>query len=200
MGNEWKNYIVQTRWVTDSSGKEHSYQIPPSWKLELLIWDIFNALDSTQDLPSTLDNYTQAIIAVSLVLDMKAEDIEELFTIEEIMDIFGQIWDCIAPTAEEVLEVAKMEEKTKVDFSIDQALAMFAVECGWAPDRVLDMPKRQVVPLAEAISEYVSQRMKFTAAIHGVDVDEGAKADVTTQIEDEKYWRDLAKEIPVEVR
>lgn len=202
MGNEWKNYIVQTRWVTDSSGKEHFYQIPPSWKLELLIWDIFTDLDDpSQDLSSLINNYDYALQAVSLILDLKPEVIEESFTIDVIMAVFSEVWDCIAPTEEEVKGIITTKiGKVSDEFTMDQCLAMFAVECGWEPARVLEMPKMQVVPLTEAISDYVAQRMRFQAAIHGVDVDEGAKDAVSTQIEDEGYWRDLSKELPVEVK
>lgn len=200
MANEWKDYIVQTRRVIDSSGKEHTYQIPPSWKLELLIWDIFHSLELNQDIASTVDNFDLVMKAVSLVLDLEPTEIEELFALDDIEDIFAQIWVCIAPSEEELRLVETHVGREQQSFTIDQALAMFAVECGWDPSRVLEMPKRQVIPLAEAISEYVSQRMKFQAAIHGIDVDEGAKGATNTQIEDERYWKDLSKELPIEVK
>jgi hypothetical protein len=205
MNNDWRDFIVRTRRIVDNAGCEHLLKIPPSWKIELQIWEIFESVTEAVDLEIYLQNFDLIVKVVALLLDLSVEYVEDNFESEEIEAIFSTVWVSISPNLEKAMEEAEFTAKSQAaeSFSLSKALAMFSVECGWLPEHVLEMPRVQVLKLSTAIAEYIAQQMKFTAAIHGVSVDseEGAGLDGDTQIKDETYWKDLAAQgIPVEVK
>lgn len=199
--NDWHTFVTQTRLVVGQSGRTYSYSIPPSWKIELQLWDIFQELQLPHDLDSYLHSLDLVCAVVGAVLGIPSSEVENEFDFETVEHVFEEVWSYINPT--EIIEAEKARpdlDKTShgVEFNLANVLAMFGVECGYLPSDVLDMPRRQVIALAEAVSKYVSQKLKFQAAIHGAEVDSEAEP---AQIDNENYWQSLAaKGLPVEVR
>ena len=189
MSNDWKTFIVTTKYVTDLQGSEYRYQIPPSWKSELLIWDILENSPNVQaaDLESILSAFDAVSEAVTFVLQIpKQKNIEDIFDGDTIEEVFTNVWESISTLPESVVKSAKEATKQKPteDFSLSTALALFAAECGWTPDQVLALPKIQVMSLVSSISEYISQNMKFQAAIHGIPLDEPGSTQTSSSTSD----------------
>lgn len=179
MANDWKIFIVTTKYVTDLNGSVYEYQIPPTWKTELLLWEILeNSPDvDVTNLASITDAFEAVTHAVAFVLQIPdREKIEDLFDGDSIERVFSDVWDSVSVIPDEVLKSAKeaTNQKFTDDFSLSTALALFAAECGWTPDQVLSLPKVQVMSLVSSISDYVTQNMKFQAAIHGIPIEEPA--------------------------
>lgn len=177
MSNDWKTFIVTTKYVTDLQGFEYKYQIPPSWRSELLLWDILENSPNSQaaDLESILSAFDAVSKAVTFILQIpKQKNIEDIFDGESIETVFTEIWESISTLPEKLVKSAKaaVHKGPEEEFSLATALALFATECGWTPDQVLSLPKIQVMSLVSAISDYISQNMKFQAAIHGIPLDE----------------------------
>jgi hypothetical protein len=210
MANDWKTFIVTTKYVTDLQGVEYAYQIPPSWKTELLVWEILESSPEVNatSLSSVLTAFDIISEAVTFILKLpKDNNIEDTFDGESIEQVFTEIWNCISVIPEHIVQSAKASQKTSSDeFSLSTALALFAAECGWTPEQVLSLPKVQVMCLVSSISEYVSQNMKFQAAIHGIPLEE-ERSDTTSsnspesaQIDIERQMRDfMAAGLPIEV-
>ncbi|MEM4720583.1 MAG: hypothetical protein QXT73_00800 [Candidatus Methanomethylicaceae archaeon] len=199
--NDWHTFVTQTRLVTDQSGHTYSYLVPPSWKTELQLWDVFQELQLPHDLDSYLHSLDLVCAVVGIVLGIPRSVVENEFDFETVERVFEEVWSYINPA--EIIEEEKSKTASTVsvskdsEFNLANVLAMFGVECGYLPSDVLDMPRRQVIALAEAVSKYVSQKLKFQAAIHGAEVDGEAEP---AQIDNEDYWRSLAaKGLPVEV-
>lgn len=208
MSNDWKNFVVTIKYVTDLNGKKYFYQIPPSWKTELQIWEI---LENSSDLEvhdfesalSAVDTVCQiiGILLFEFPVDGCVEDCFDSSTIEQI---FADIWQSIQGSSPQAIQelAGKSLPTTKTDdFSMASALAMFACECGWTPDQVLSLPKIQVIQLTSAISEHTSQRMKFHAAIHGVPIsDDSSGTPIGAQINIEDQINEFRGQgLPVEV-
>lgn len=208
MSNDWKNFVVSTKHVSDLNGKIYTYQIPPAWKTELQIWEILESSPSleVQDFDSALAAIDTVCQIVSILLpDLSIEDsIDNLFDSGTIESIFTDVWQSImdsTPQTPSETPTSPHSASKKADFSIASALAMFACECGWMPEQVLSLPKIQVIQLTSAISEHTSQRMKFQAAIHGVPIqDDSASPSFGTQINIEDQIQDFQTQgLPVEV-
>lgn len=177
MSNDWKSFIVTTHYVTDLEGTDYSYQIPPTWKTELLVWDLLEKAPGTkcESLHSVLEAFDSICQVVAMLLGVpKDKNVEDLFDSGSIEQVFTNIWESISNAIpENLIKAAKSatQQPPQEDFSLAQALAMFAVECGWLPEQVLNLPKIQVITLTSSISDYVSQSMKFQASIHGIPLD-----------------------------
>jgi len=173
MANDWKSFIVTTKYVTDLQGVEYSYSIPPSWKTELLIWEILEQAPqvNVESIESALEAFEVICDVVTFVINFpRHQNIEESFDSEGIETVFTDVWQSVVDSS--VKELAQAPSTTPPsDFSLAQALAMFATECGWTPEQVLSLPKVQVLSLTTSISDYVTQRLKFQAAIHGVPLE-----------------------------
>lgn len=211
MANDWKTFIVTTKYVTDLQGVEYSYQIPPTWKTELLVWEILESSPNTDmsSLTSVLTAFDTISEAVSFILKLpKNKNIEDLFDGESIEQVFTHIWECISVVPEHIVKSAKSatQQSSSEEFSLSSALALFAAECGWTPEQVLALPKIQVMSLVTSISDYVSQNMKFQAAIHGIPLEEEGSAPTSSnssepaQIDIERQMREFqAAGLPIEV-
>lgn len=209
MSNEWKNFVVTIKYVTDLNGKRYSYQIPPAWKTELLIWDV---LENSPELEAS--DFESALNAVDTVckilevilIDLRPEDsIDEIFDSGTIESIFSDVWQSMQNANPKSFKdgslVSTQTPSDTDDFSMAKALAMFACECGWTPEQVLALPKIQVIELTSAISEHTSQRLKFQAAIHGVPIEDSASSSVGAQINIEDQIREFSSMgLPVEVK
>jgi len=202
--DDWRDFVVQVRRVQDLKGREHSFTVPPSWKTELQFWELFESFSaSTSTLQDHLSNFDLVAAAVALVLGISLERVDD-FSSEQIEGVFNEVFTHIIPNPTDV-EVAVTQQKGKKkgqEFSLSDALAMFGSECGWLPADILEMPRKQVFLLAEAVTQYVAQKMKFQAAIHGADIEGGgAGTPGKAQIDSEEYWMNLQSQgLPVEVR
>lgn len=207
MSNDWKNFVVSIKYATDLNGKKYSYQVPPSWKTELQIWEILENSPSMEisDLNSAFTAVDTVCQILNVILnDLSPDDvIEDLFDSATIEQVFTDIWKTIIDAPQAMQEsIVGETPRSDENFSIAGALAMFACECGWMPEQVLSLPKIQVVQLTSAISEHTSQRLKFQAAIHGVPISEdSASPSMGTQINIEDQINEFRSQgLPVEVQ
>ena len=200
---EWKLFVGTKKYVLDLHGVEYSYDLPPSWKVELQIWEIISRAGDLEitDLQTAFQTIDVLSEVVALVLGIPpTRNFDDLFCVEVIQQVFSDVWLSLQDTKLQGVESTfAASEASPEGFSIAKALSMFAVECGWTPSQVLELPKVQVVELTKAISDYVSHKMKFQAAIHGVDVD-GSKSGDYTQIDNEDEMQKLKQQgLPIEV-
>jgi hypothetical protein len=202
--DDWQTFIIQTRRVVDSNGREFFYRVPPAWRIELQLWDLFKDIVEPNNVESYLNNYDLICKSVALLLETFPEIVEESFVSDEIERIFHEVWEFILPNPEDLKQSPKSSggKKGEEESSMRYALSMLGVECGFLPEDVLNMPRQQVLLLTEAISQYISQKMKFQAAIHGADIEGGgAGTSNTAQIDSEEYWTNLkAQGLPIEVK
>ncbi len=208
MANDWKSFIVTPYYVTDLNGVEYVFFLPPSWKTELLIWDILESSSGFEisDITSALAAVDSLSKIVALLLNFPpSKKVEELFDGETIENAFITTWHSILDSTIPGTEGKPLPASSpkKEEFNLAQALAMFACECGWTPDQVLSLPKVQVVQLTQAISEYAGHRMKFQAAIHGCPLETGndsASYAPDAQIDIEKQISQFQEHgLPIEV-
>ncbi len=202
----WKSFLVERHSVEDVNGNLIYYQVPPSWRLELQLWDLLEtAFSKSPDLNEVFSDDEVVLDFVALALGISKSDVEERLDSESIESTFLDVWNYIAPTPDEIKTaneyMTTIEDMHKDLFS--HAIAMFAVECGWFPDQILDLPKVQVSALGAAISTYLSDRMKFQASIHGAKLegDESAPDSSNfTKLDDEAALRGLQLDgLPIEI-
>lgn len=206
MTNSWHAFLVQTKTYVDVNNVELTLTLPPSWIVELQLWELLET-SLLSSLDATLGDPDSVIQALSFFTGLSVIEIEDRFDGETIEKMFIDLWEAIKPQDNEIAEAQKAE-KTLVEHEVDlftHSLAMFAVECGWVPMKVLSMPKRQINILGSAISEYVANRLRFQAAIHGAEIEgepSGKSAQNVTQLgEDVDILRDLqSRGLPIEVR
>ena len=197
--------MTQNKTYADVNGVEFSITLPPSWILELQLWEL---LESTilKNPEQALGDPDSVIRALSFFNGLPIQEIEDRFDGETIEQMFLDLWESIKPLDEELKEAEKAS-LTVMEHEINlftHSLAMFAVECGWAPQKVLSMPKRQINILGASISDYIANRLKFQAAIHGAELEGGTdnhSVQNVTRLDDADVLRDLQmKGLPIEVR
>jgi len=202
----WRAFLTQTKTYTDVNGVELTVTLPPSWLIELQLWEILeeSLFDS---FGKTLGDPDSVIQALSFFTGLSIQEIEDRFSGDVIEQMFIDLWDSIKPETQEI-QAAQKAEKSLLEHEVDlftHSLAMFAVECGWTPMIVLSMPKRQINLLGSAVSDYVASRLKFHAAIHGAEIEgePGAQSaqNVTQLGDDVDILKQLQSQgLPIEVR
>ena len=206
MANSWHAFLVQSKTYVDVDDVELTVSLPPSWLVELQLWEMLES-SLLSSIEISVADPDSIIHALSLFTGLTVQEIEDRFDGSTIEQMFIDLWESIKPQDQEI-EEAKKAEKTLVEHEVDlftHSLAMFAVECGWVPMKVLSMPKRQINILGSSISQYVSDRLRFQAAIHGAEIDGesgGKSAQNVTQLGDDiDLLRDLqSRGLPIEVR
>jgi len=210
MANDWKSFVVTPLYLTDLNDTEYVINLPPSWKTELLIWDILEKTSGfdIKDYETAFDAVDSVCKILALLLNFPpSKKVEDLFDSGTIEATFAAVWNSIVETAIATPKTDKTSSKSSPpkadDFNLAQALAMFACECGWMPEQVLSLPKIQVMQLTQAISEYAGHRLRFQAAIHGCPIDSepnSASSVPNTQIDIERQLQDFqAAGLPIEV-
>lgn len=206
MSTSWKVFLTKTKTYTDVNGVELTVTLPPSWIVELQLWELLEETLLINPLESSLGDPETVIGALSFFTGLSVSEIEDRFDSDTIELMFFDLWESIRPLEEEVHEAEKasmtvMQQEINL---FTHSLAMFAVECGWAPLKVLSMPKRQINMLGAAVSDYIANRLRFQAAIHGAELDGDDQSQSTqnvTKLDDADVLRDLQmKGLPIEVR
>lgn len=206
MSTSWKVFLTKTKTYTDVNGVELTVTLPPSWIVELQLWELLEETLLINPLESSLGDPETVIGALSFFTGLSVSEIEDRFDSDTIELMFLDLWESIRPLEEEVHEAEKasmtvMQQEINL---FTHSLAMFAVECGWAPLKVLSMPKRQINMLGAAVSDYIANRLRFQAAIHGAELDGDDQSQSTqnvTKLDDADVLRDLQmKGLPIEVR
>ena len=206
MNSSWHTFIVQSKTYVDVNGVKLTVSLPPSWIVELQLWEMLEETLLGNPLSNEMGDPESVIQALSFFNQLPVQEIEDRFDGDTIELMFLDLWESIKPTEEDVKEASKaavnvMQHEINL---FTHSLAMFAVECGWAPQKVLTMPKRQINILGAAISDYIANRLKFQAAIHGAELDGdsgGQSAQNVTRMDDADVLRGLqAKGLPIEVQ
>jgi len=206
VSTSWKVFLTKTKTYTDVNGVELTVTLPPSWIVELQLWELLEETLLINPLESSLGDPETVIGALSFFTGLSVSEIEDRFDSDTIELMFLDLWESIRPLEEEVHEAEKasmtvMQQEINL---FTHSLAMFAVECGWAPLKVLSMPKRQINMLGAAVSDYIANRLRFQAAIHGAELDGDDQSQSTqnvTKLDDADVLRDLQmKGLPIEVR
>jgi len=206
VSTSWKVFLTKTKTYTDVNGVELTVTLPPSWIVELQLWELLEETLLINPLESSLGDPETVIGALSFFTGLSVSEIEDRFDSDTIELMFFDLWESIRPLEEEVHEAEKasmtvMQQEINL---FTHSLAMFAVECGWAPLKVLSMPKRQINMLGAAVSDYIANRLRFQAAIHGAELDGDDQSQSTqnvTKLDDADVLRDLQmKGLPIEVR
>jgi len=204
--NLWRVFVVQNKTYVDVNGVEFTITLPPSWIVELQLWEQLESTLLSNPLEAASGDPESVIQALSLFYGLPVQEIEDRFDGDTIEAMFLDLWESIKPSEDDVHEAQKASTSIiqhKINL-FTHSLAMFAVECGWAPQKVLSMPKRQINLLGAAISDYIGSRLKFQAAIHGAELDGDASdqsAQNVTRLDDTDVLRDLQmKGLPIEVQ
>lgn len=206
MNSSWHTFIVQSKTYVDVNGVKLTVSLPPSWIVELQLWEMLEETLLSNPLTNEMGDPESVIQALSFFNQLSVQEIEDRFDGDTIELMFLDLWKSIKPSEEDVKEATKasvnvMQHEVNL---FTHSLAMFAVECGWAPQKVLTMPKRQINILGAAISDYIANRLKFQAAIHGAELDGdsgGQSAQNVTRMDDADVLRGLqAKGLPIEVQ
>jgi hypothetical protein len=206
MVNSWHVFVTQNKTYVDVNGVELTITLPPSWIVELQLWEQLESTLLSNPLEATMGDPETVIQALSFFIGLSIQEIEDRFDSDTIELMFLDLWESIKPSENDLQEAEKtsssiMEHEINL---FTHSLAMFAVECGWAPHKVLSMPKRQINLLGAAISDYIGNRLKFQAAIHGAEIDGGSDAQSAqnvTRLDDADVLRDLQmKGLPIEVQ
>jgi len=206
VSTSWKVFLTKTKTYTDVNGVELTVTLPPSWIVELQLWELLEETLLINPLESSLGDPETVIGALSFFTGLSVSEIEDRFDSDTIELMFLDLWESIRPLEEEVhkAEKASMTVMQQEINLFTHSLAMFAVECGWAPLKVLSMPKRQINMLGAAVSDYIANRLRFQAAIHGAELDGDDQSQSTqnvTKLDDADVLRDLQmKGLPIEVR
>ena len=202
----WKAFLVEKRVIFDVDDIPIKYQVPPSWRLELQLWDLLeNAFRQRPSLEEVFADDVLVLEFVALALQISVSEVESRLDSEAIESTFLDVWKHIAPTPEELQDVeGQVAEIEKLDKDLfTHAIAMFAVECGWFPNQVLDLPKIQVSTLGTSVSNYLADKMKFQATIHGarMDGDSAPEEGDLIKLDDETALRGLQLDgLPIEIR
>jgi len=206
MVNSWHAFVVQNKTYADVNGVELIVSLPPSWIVELQLWEMLEETLLVNPLSNEMGDPESVIQALSFFIQLPIQEIEDRFDGDTIESMFLDLWDSIKPSEDDVKEAVKVSRNI-IQHEINlftHSLAMFAVECGWTPQKVLMMPKRQINILGAAISDYIANRLKFQAAIHGAEFDGdsgGQSAQNVTRMDDADVLRGLqAKGLPIEVQ
>jgi hypothetical protein len=206
VNSSWHTFIVQSKTYVDVNGVKLTVSLPPSWIVELQLWEMLEETLLSNPLTNEMGDPESVIQALSFFNQLSVQEIEDRFDGDTIELMFLDLWKSIKPSEEDVKEATKasvnvMQHEVNL---FTHSLAMFAVECGWAPQKVLTMPKRQINILGAAISDYIANRLKFQAAIHGAELDGdsgGQSAQNVTRMDDADVLRGLqAKGLPIEVQ
>jgi hypothetical protein len=206
VNSSWHTFIVQSKTYVDVNGVKLTVSLPPSWIVELQLWEMLEETLLSNPLTSEMGDPESVIRALSFFSQLPVQEIEDRFDGDTIELMFLDLWESIKPSEEDVKEATKasvnvMQHEVNL---FTHSLAMFAVECGWAPQKVLTMPKRQINILGAAISDYIANRLKFQAAIHGAELDGdsgGQSAQNVTRMDDADVLRGLQdKGLPIEVK
>jgi hypothetical protein len=206
VSTSWKVFLTQTKTYVDVNGNGLTITLPPSWIVELQLWEMLESslLNNPQEFG--FGDPESVIQALSFFTGLSVSEIENRFDSETIELMFFDLWESIKPLDEEVKE-AEQASMTVMQQEVNlftHSLAMFAVECGWAPYKVLSMPKRQINMLGAAVSDYIANRLRFQAAIHGAELDgddAGKNTQNVTKLDDIDVLRDLQmKGLPIEVQ
>ena len=206
MNSSWHVFVEQIKTYVDVNGVELIVSLPPSWIVELQLWELLEETFLINPDSPNIGDPESVIQALSFFNHLSVQEIEERFDGETIELMFLDLWESIKPTKEDIKEASKasvnvMQHEINL---FTHSLAMFAVECGWTPQKVLTMPKRQINILGAAISDYIANRLKFQAAIHGAELDGdsgGQSAQNVTRMDDADVLRGLQdKGLPIEVK
>lgn len=206
MSNSWRVFVSQHKTYVDVDGVELTVTLPPSWIVELQLWEQLESTLLSSPLEAASGDPESVIQALSFFCGLPVQEIEDRFDGDTIELMFLDLWESIKPSENDLRE-AKKSSTSIMQHEINlftHSLAMFAVECGWAPQKVLSMPKRQINILGAAISDYIGSRLKFQAAIHGAELDGESgdqNAQNVTRLDDTDVLRDLQmKGLPIEVQ